>query len=91
MSAVPAYRQILADLRRRESDPDYLASRAWFAAAFPDHPYGRPTRGDAASIAAWVLREGGAVLPQIDRVDLYETRGSGAIVSRADSEELIPV
>jgi 6-pyruvoyltetrahydropterin/6-carboxytetrahydropterin synthase len=38
-----------------------------------------------------VLREGGSVLPQIDRVDLYETRGSGAIVSRADSEELIPV
>ncbi|MFL5334728.1 MAG: M16 family metallopeptidase [Geminicoccaceae bacterium] len=44
--------QILADLRRREADPDYLASRAWFGAAFPDHPYGRPTRGGAASIAA---------------------------------------
>ena len=38
-----------------------------------------------------MLREGGAVLPEIDRVDLYETRGSGAIVSRADAEELIPV
>ena len=37
--------QILTELRRREADPDYLASRAWFAAAFPDHPYGRPTRG----------------------------------------------
>jgi 6-pyruvoyltetrahydropterin/6-carboxytetrahydropterin synthase len=47
--------------------------------------------GDAASLAAWVLREGGTALPQIDRVDLYETRGCGAIVSRADSEELIPV
>ncbi len=47
--------------------------------------------GDAGSIGAWVLREGGAVLPQIDRVDLYETRGCGVIVSRADSEELIPV
>jgi zinc protease len=44
--------QILAELRRREADPDYLASRAWFGAAFPDHPYGRPTRGDAAGIAA---------------------------------------
>ena len=44
--------QILADLRRREADPDYLASRGWFAAAFPDHPYGRPSRGTAASIAA---------------------------------------
>jgi 6-pyruvoyltetrahydropterin/6-carboxytetrahydropterin synthase len=47
--------------------------------------------GDAASIATWVLNEGNSVLPQIDRVDLYETRGCGAIVSRADSEELIPV
>jgi 6-pyruvoyltetrahydropterin/6-carboxytetrahydropterin synthase len=38
-----------------------------------------------------VLRHGGEVLPEIDRVDLYETRGCGAIVSRADCEELIPV
>ena len=44
--------QILADLRRREADPDYLASRAWFAAAFPGHPYGRPSRGTPESIAA---------------------------------------
>lgn len=42
--------QILADLRRRETDPDYLASRTWFNAAFPDHPYGRPTRGTLDSI-----------------------------------------
>ena len=44
--------QVLADLRRREADPDYLASRGWFAAAFPEHPYGRPTRGSADSVAA---------------------------------------
>jgi zinc protease len=44
--------QILAELRRRETDPDYLSSRAWFAAAFPGHPYGRPTRGTALSIPA---------------------------------------
>jgi zinc protease len=44
--------QILADLRRREADPDYLASRGWFAAAFPHHPYGRPSRGTPESIAA---------------------------------------
>jgi zinc protease len=42
--------QILAELRRRETDPDYLSSRAWFAAAFPGHPYGRPTRGTPLSI-----------------------------------------
>ena len=44
--------QILAELRRREADPDYLASRGWFAAAFPDHAYGRPTRGTAETVAA---------------------------------------
>ena len=44
--------QILADLRRRQTDPDYLASRGWFAAAFPDHPYGRPSRGTPESVAA---------------------------------------
>lgn len=47
--------------------------------------------GDTASLAAWVLRHGGAVLPALDRVDLYETRGSGAIVSAAAVQGLIPV
>ena len=44
--------QILVEIRRRETEPDYLASRAWFQAAFGDHAYGRPTRGAADSIAA---------------------------------------
>lgn len=43
--------QILGDLARRESDPQYVASRLWFEKAFPDHPYGRPTRGTKASVA----------------------------------------
>jgi len=47
--------------------------------------------GDTASLAAWVLAKGGAVLPQIDRVDMYETRGSGSIVFGSRLEELIPV
>jgi zinc protease len=44
--------QTEADLRRRETDPGYLAGRAWFSAAFPDHPYGRPTLGLPATLAA---------------------------------------
>lgn len=47
--------------------------------------------GDAASLAAWVLAKGRAVLPALDRVDLYETRGCGAIVSASGKQELIPV
>ena len=44
--------QILVEIRRRETEPDYLASRGWFEAAFGQHAYGRPTRGAADSIAA---------------------------------------
>lgn len=47
--------------------------------------------GDAASLAAWVLAKGRAVLPQLERVDIYETRGSGAIVAGGSDEDLIPV
>ncbi len=44
--------QIQASLRRRTEDPDYLASVTWFANAFPNHPYGRPSQGTVASVAA---------------------------------------
>lgn len=40
---------------------------------------------DAGSLARWVLAEGRRALPQIDRVDMYETRGCGAI-ALADRE-----
>jgi zinc protease len=43
--------QIQAELRRRAEDPDYLVSLKWFETAFPDHPYGRPTRGTVESVA----------------------------------------
>lgn len=47
--------------------------------------------GDAMSLAHWVLAKGRASLPELDRVDLYETRGCGAIVSAQDETELVPV
>jgi len=47
--------------------------------------------GDTASLSAWVLAKGRAVLSQLDRVDMYETRGSGAIVSASAADDLIPV
>ena len=43
---------VLADIRRRVADPDWMARRAYFEAAFPAHPYGRPSRGTAATLAA---------------------------------------
>lgn len=47
--------------------------------------------GDTASIATWILHEARAGLPQLDRVDLYETRGCGAIVSSSSQGPALPV
>lgn len=42
--------QILSELDRLETSPNFQASRVWFERAFEGHPYGRPTRGTVASI-----------------------------------------
>ncbi|SNB53935.1 zinc protease [Arboricoccus pini] len=42
--------QILAELDRLETSPNFQASRVWFEQAFASHSYGRPTRGTIASI-----------------------------------------
>ena len=43
-------RQILSSIESAKTSPSSLAGRAWFARAFPDHPYGRTTRGTEESI-----------------------------------------
>ncbi|MDA0260626.1 MAG: pitrilysin family protein [Proteobacteria bacterium] len=45
-------RQLLANLKQRSEDPDDIAARAWFAKAFPNHPYGRSTRGYPETVSA---------------------------------------
>ena len=42
--------QMLANLRQAEEEPEAIAGKAWFAAAFPGHPYGRPVEGDPKQI-----------------------------------------
>lgn len=44
--------QLQAAARAALEDPDTVASRAFMAMAFPDHPYGRPTGGTTESLAA---------------------------------------
>ena len=44
--------QLLADLKRRSKDPDAIAASTWFAKAFPEHPYGRSSRGYPETVAA---------------------------------------
>ncbi len=42
--------QILSGLRRETTSPNNIASRRWWAAAFPDHPYGRQVNGTLESV-----------------------------------------
>jgi zinc protease len=42
--------QIMSQLRRLSTNPNDIASRAWWDAAFPGHPYGRSTHGTLDSV-----------------------------------------
>jgi len=42
--------QVLAGLRRETTNPNNLASRRWWRTAFPDHPYGRETKGTLETV-----------------------------------------
>ncbi len=42
--------QVLAGLRRATNDPGHRSSEAWYAHAFPTHPYGRLTSGSIAEV-----------------------------------------
>jgi 6-pyruvoyltetrahydropterin/6-carboxytetrahydropterin synthase len=46
---------------------------------------------DTASLAQWILAHARQSLPALDRVDLYETRGCGAIVTTSDEGPALPV
>jgi len=43
--------QLLSRLRRTSTSPNDIASRTWWQAAFPGHPYGRPVAGTPDSVA----------------------------------------
>lgn len=45
-------RQMQAAVRRARESPGAETSRAFYAALFPNHPYGRPASGTEASLAA---------------------------------------
>ncbi len=46
---------------------------------------------DAATLAHWVLQQARAVLPQVDRVDLYQTRGCGALAMLTPDGPALPL
>ncbi len=42
--------QVMSRLRREATVPNEMASRNWWATAFPDHPYGEPVNGTLESL-----------------------------------------
>ncbi len=43
--------QLVSRLQRGTTSPNDIASRTWWQAAFPNHPYGRPVTGTPESVA----------------------------------------
>ncbi|HEY4847650.1 MAG TPA: pitrilysin family protein [Methylocella sp.] len=56
--------QIAAGLKREANDPDFVAGRSFRALAYPNHPYGRPVRGELST------------LPTLTRANLIEMRAA---------------
>ncbi len=57
----------------------------------PLHQLERLTQPDAANLARWIWDETRAVLPRVDRIDLYERRGCGVILSSAGAHIALPI
>lgn len=75
---------VLAANKRALTSPDEVAGLRWFAQAFPDHPYGRPVKGDEKSIGG-IER---AMLFEYAKKNLARSNLKIAVVGSIDSAEL---
>jgi 6-pyruvoyltetrahydropterin/6-carboxytetrahydropterin synthase len=46
---------------------------------------------DAATIVRWIRDQAAPLLPQLDRIDLYETRGCGVVLSWGELGPALPI
>ena len=46
---------------------------------------------DAGSLVRWIQKQATGALPQLDRIDLYETQGCGAILSWGEQGPALPI
>jgi zinc protease len=76
--------QTVAGLRYQANDPGTAASKRFFAEAFPDHPYGRPTAGTIESVEA-ITRDD---LVALHRAIVARGRVKLAVVGAIDAERL---
>lgn len=76
--------QTIAGLRYQQNDPGVMATKRFFAEAFPGHPYGRPGSGTVESVAA-ITRDD---LVALHRTILNRARVKIAAVGAIGSSEL---
>lgn len=79
--------QALASIRMGMTDPGTLAGQAFYARAFPNHPYGRPLQGTLQTVAAI----GADDLRAAHTAALARDRLKVAVVGAIGPEELGPL
>ena len=57
----------------------------------PLHELSGAEDNDTASLVRWIKDQASANLPQLDRIDLFETRGCGAILAWGADDPALPV
>ncbi len=57
----------------------------------PLHELAGLAQADAASLVRWIRNAAAPTLPQLDRIDLYQTRGCGAILCWGGREMALPI
>ena len=76
---------------------DFGDVKALFAPIFkrldhqPLHELEGMAQPDTANVVRWTWNEARKTLPQVDRIDLYERRGGGVILSTADAHIALPI
>jgi zinc protease len=83
--------QVLSSLRRETTNPNSLASRRWWETAFPDHPYGRESKGTLESVPritaddlrSYVRRTFARNELTISIVGDVDAKTAGALIDRA--------
>lgn len=83
--------QELSGLHRETTNPNNLASRRWWQIAFPDHPYGRESKGTLDTVSAisaddlrdYVRRVIARKELQVAIVGDVDAKAAGALIDRA--------
>lgn len=79
--------QLLSSIRTEQTDPNAIASRAFYAEMFDGHPYARPPDGTLESVAGLTVED----LRQAHRDALVTGRLHVAVVGAISPEELGPM